>query len=1018
MLVTNENNEKDLKRQGAPARKQEGSAAEGSGSPAAPRKKLNVVFRKQNSTSIKELPKRLKSAADGSSERKRRPAEGQPASTQSAVKRPRPLPAGTKPVKPAVFGAQPKAARPAAEVQPAQPNVQEEALREAAAAAAAAEAAAAKETAGKAEAAETVKETAAAAVEAPAAAESKESAAEVKEAAAEVKETAAEVKETPAAAKETEAVRAEEKAADTGSADKAETARPASRAKKQAAETTAPQDGALPKVRIVKSYANYDAAAVIAEASRQARKEAAAQRSTEGAPGQRRPRPQGEGGRPAQGRREGAPGQGMRRDGQGQAGQGRGRAQGEGGRTFIARGQAAPGGRTGQGGRPAPGGRPAQGGRGGAAAPAFDPSQNKNAGSRGRNAFAGKDKKDRKDKYVDDIAASKNPKTGKGAFIRPEPKKEQPEEEIKVIVIPEKLTIKDLADKLHMQPSVIVKKLFLAGKMVTPNTDLSYEEAEEIAMEYDILCEREVAEDVIAELLKEDEEDTEKMVTRNPVVCVMGHVDHGKTSLLDAIRNTNVTSREAGGITQHIGASVVKAGDREITFLDTPGHEAFTAMRLRGAQSTDIAVLVVAADDGVKPQTIEAINHAKSAGVEVVVAINKMDKPTANADMVKQELTEYGLIAEEWGGSTPMCPVSAKTGEGISDLLDMILLVADVLELKANPNRNARGLVIEAQLDKGRGPVATVLVQKGTLKVGDNVAAGACYGKVRAMLDDKGNRIRKAGPSVPAEILGLNDVPNAGEVFMVCDDEKEARSIAETFIAEQKKHKLEETKQKMNLDDLFDEIKAGNIKELPIIVKADVQGSVEAVKQSLGKLSNEEVAVKVIHAAVGNINESDVNLASAANAIIIGFNVKPDPTAKSTAEHEKIDMRLYRVIYQAIEDLQAALTGMLAPVYEEKFTGRAIVRQLFKASGVGVIAGCYVTDGIIERGSRARVMRGDKQIFDGDIASLKRFKDEVKEVKVGFECGIVLDDFNDVAVDDNLEIYKMVQVPRQAPAGN
>ena len=662
----------------------------------------------------------------------------------------------------------------------------------------------------------------------------------------------------------------------------------------------------------------------------------------------------------------------------------------------------------------APGRRPGAPGRGPAAAPAFDAAAGK--GGRNLRGAAGKnDRRDKKDKFTD-IPNLKQPRTGKGAFIKPEPRQEKPEDELKSIVLPETLTIKDLAEKLRLQPSVIVKKLFLEGRMVTPNTELSYEEAEEIAIEYNVLCEKEVQEDVIAELLKEDEEDEEKLVLRNPVVCVMGHVDHGKTSLLDAIRNTNVTSREAGGITQHIGASVVKVGDRSITFLDTPGHEAFTAMRLRGAQSTDIAVLVVAADDGVKPQTIEAINHAKAAGVEVVVAINKIDKPAANIDMVKSELTEYELIAEDYGGSTPMVPVSAKTGEGIPDLLDMILLEADVMELKANPNRNARGLVIEAQLDKGRGPVATVLVQKGTLKVGDCVAAGSCYGKVRAMLDDKGGRIRKAAPSYPAEILGLNDVPNAGEVFMVCSDEKEARSIAETFIAEQKKHMLEETRQKMNLDDLFDEIKAGNVKELPIVVKADVQGSVEAVKQSLGKLSNEEVAVKVIHAAVGNINESDVTLASTANAIIIGFNVKPDAQAKATAEQEKVDMRLYRVIYQAIEDLQAALTGMLAPVYEEQYTGRAIVRQVFKASDVGKIAGSYVTDGIVERGSRARLMRGDKKLFDGDIASLKRFKDEVKEVRLGFECGIVLDGFDDIQVDDTLEIYKMVQVQRGGSA--
>ena len=660
--------------------------------------------------------------------------------------------------------------------------------------------------------------------------------------------------------------------------------------------------------------------------------------------------------------------------------------------------------------RPGAAGQGQRGARPQAPAAAFEAPKGKNAGTRGKSSQKKDGRHDKKDKYRDELVAAKAPK--KGAFIKPEPKKEAPEDDIKVIVLPETLTIRELAEKLKLQPSVIIKKLFLTGKMVTPNTDLSYEEAEEIAMEYDILCEKEEKVDVIAELLKEEEENEADMVPRSPVVCVMGHVDHGKTSLLDAIRKTNVTSHEAGGITQHIGASVVRVGDRKITFLDTPGHEAFTAMRLRGAQSTDIAVLVVAADDGVKPQTVEAISHAKSAGVEVIVAINKIDKPGANLDKVKKELAEHELIAEDWGGSTTMVPVSAKTGEGISDLLEMILLEADVLELKANPNRKARGIVIEAQLDKGRGPVATVLVQKGTLKIGDNIAAGACYGKVRAMLDDKGNRVKKAGPSMPVEILGLNDVPNAGEVFMDCENEKAARSIAETFIAEHKQKMLEETRQKMNLDDLFSEIKAGNIKELPIIIKADVQGSVEAVKQSLGKLSNEEVAVKVIHAGVGNINESDVSLASAANAIIIGFNVKPDATAKSIAEHEKVDVRLYKVIYQAIEDLEAALTGMLAPVYEERSIGRAIVRQTFKASGVGTIAGCYVTDGLIERGAKARIFRGDKLIFDGNIASLKHFKDEVKEIKTGFECGMVFENFSDVEVDDNIEAYKMVEVPR------
>ena len=585
-------------------------------------------------------------------------------------------------------------------------------------------------------------------------------------------------------------------------------------------------------------------------------------------------------------------------------------------------------------------------------------------------------------------------------------------EDIKTITLPETLTIRELADKMKLQPSVIVKKLFLKGQIVTLNQEIDYDQAEEIAMEFDVLCEKEEKVDVIAELLKEDEENEADMVPRPPVVCVMGHVDHGKTSLLDAIRQTNVTAREAGGITQHIGASVIEINGRQITFLDTPGHEAFTAMRMRGAQSTDIAILVVAADDGVMPQTVEAINHAKAAGVEIIVAINKIDKPSANVDKVKQELAEYELIPEDWGGSTIFVPVSAHTKEGITDLLEMILLSADVLELKANPNRKGRGLVIEAELDKGKGPVATVLVQKGTLHVGETIAAGACYGKIRAMMDDKGRRVKEAGPSMPVEILGLNDVPNAGEVFVATENEKEARSFAETFISEGKNKLIEETKSKLSLDDLFSQIKAGNVKELPIIVKADVQGSVEAVKQSLVKLSNDEVVVKVIHGGVGAINESDVSLASASNAIIIGFNIRPDATAKSIAEREKVDIRLYKVIYQAIEDVEAAMKGMLDPVFEEKVIGHAVIRQIFKASGVGTIAGSYVLDGKFQRGCSCRIRREGEQIFDGALASLKRFKDDVKEVNAGYECGLVFEKFNDLKEDDEIEAYIMVEVPR------
>ncbi len=588
----------------------------------------------------------------------------------------------------------------------------------------------------------------------------------------------------------------------------------------------------------------------------------------------------------------------------------------------------------------------------------------------------------------------------------------QEEDVIKTLVLPEKLTIKELADKMKVQPAVIVKKLFLKGTMVTVNQEVDYEQAEEIALEFNCICEQEEKVDVIAELLKEEDDAEETLVARPPVVCVMGHVDHGKTSLLDAIRSTRVTDREAGGITQHIGASVVSINGQNITFLDTPGHEAFTAMRMRGANSTDIAILVVAADDGVMPQTVEAINHAKAAGVEIIVAINKIDKPSANLDRVKQELSEHELISEDWGGSTIFCPVSAKTGEGIENLLEMVLLTADVLELKSNPNRNARGLVIEAQLDKGRGAVATVLVQKGTLKVGQPVACGSCYGKVRAMIDDQGRRVKEAGPSTPVEILGLSAVPEAGETFVSTESEKEARAFAETYISESKNRLIEETKSRMSLDDLFSQIQSGNVKELNIIVKADVQGSVEAVKQSLVKLSNEEVVVKVIHGGVGAINESDITLASASNAIIIGFNVRPEPTAKVSAEKEGVDVRLYKVIYQAIEDVEAAMKGMLDPIFEEKVLGHAEVRQIFKASGVGNIAGSYILDGVFQRGCKVRITREGTQIFEGPLASLKRFKDDVKEVRTGYECGLVFEGFNDIAEFDIVEAYTMVEVPR------
>ncbi len=620
-----------------------------------------------------------------------------------------------------------------------------------------------------------------------------------------------------------------------------------------------------------------------------------------------------------------------------------------------------------------------------------------------------------RDRDMEDGAAKiKKDPNRKGAFIKPKPQQttQEKEDEIKTIILPEVVTIKELAEKMKQAPAALVKKLFLEGRMVSINQEITFEEAEEIALGFNCIAEKEVVVNVVEELLKEAEEDESLMQKRPPVVCVMGHVDHGKTSLLDAIRETNVTAREAGGITQHIGAYTVEKNGEKITFLDTPGHEAFTSMRMRGAQSTDIAILVVAADDGVMPQTVEAINHAKAAGVQIIVAVNKIDKPSANIERVKQELTEHELVAEDWGGETIFVPVSAHTKEGIEQLLEMILLTAEMCELKANPNRNARGIVIEAELDKGRGPVATILVQKGTLHVGDCMAIGSAYGKVRAMIDDKGRRVKEATPSTPVEILGLNDVPAAGEIFMTTNNEKEARNIAEAFISQGREKLLADTKAKLSLDGLFSQIKAGNIKELNLIVKADVQGSVEAVKQSLLKLSNEEVAVRIIHGGVGAINESDVTLASASNAIIIGFNVRPDNTAKDIADREKVDVRLYRVIYNAIEDVEAAMKGMLDPTYEEQVIGHAEVRQIFRASGLGVIAGSYVLDGKIVRGCSARITRDGEKIFEGALASLKRFKDDVKEVATGYECGLVFEKFNDLQEFDQVEFYMMVEVPR------
>ena len=579
--------------------------------------------------------------------------------------------------------------------------------------------------------------------------------------------------------------------------------------------------------------------------------------------------------------------------------------------------------------------------------------------------------------------------------------------------IPESITVKDLAEVLGKKGSDLVMNLMKKGKMLAINATLDFDTAASIAEEYNVILELEEEKDIMEEAFgTEEEEDESKLEERPPVVVVMGHVDHGKTSLLDAIRHANVTKGEAGGITQHIGAYTVQIDGKPITFLDTPGHEAFTAMRMRGAQVTDIAILVVAADDGVMPQTIEAINHAKAAGVEIIVAINKMDKPSANPDRVKQELTEYGLLAEDWGGTTVCVPVSARSKEGIDNLLEMIILTAEMKELKANPNKKARGAIIEAQLDKGRGPVATVLVQSGTLRVGDPVVAGPAYGRIRAMTDDKGRRVKAAGPSTPVEILGLSEVPSAGDNFYVAANEKQARQLAESVIAKNRETLIAQTPQKVSLDDLFSQIQSGNMKELGIIVKADVQGSVEAVRQSLEKLTNEEVRVRVIHGGVGAVTESDVLLASASNAIIIGFNVRPEPAAKTFAENEKVDIRLYRVIYNAIEDVQAAMKGMLDPVYEEKVLGHAEVRQTFKASGAGTIAGSYVKDGKIVRNCQVRIVRDGIVVYEGELESLKRFKDDVKEVALGYECGLVFKKFNDVKEGDWVEAFTMVEIPR------
>ncbi len=616
------------------------------------------------------------------------------------------------------------------------------------------------------------------------------------------------------------------------------------------------------------------------------------------------------------------------------------------------------------------------------------------------------------DEFYDDRQVRKTKKAQKNknaANAKEEPKHVPPKAVLTSITIPETISVKDLAEALKKTAAEVIKKFMEMGLMVTVNQEVDFDTAAIIADEFGVKAEKQV---VISEediLFDESEDDEKDLQPRPPVVVVMGHVDHGKTSLLDAIRSTNVIETEAGGITQHIGASVVKINDRTITFLDTPGHEAFTAMRARGAQVTDIAILVVAADDGVMPQTVEAINHARAANVSIIVAINKIDKPQANPDRVLQELSQHGLIPEEWGGDVICVPVSAKNRINIDRLLEMVLLTADMLELKANPNRQAKGTIIEAKLDKERGPIATLLVQRGTLKVGDTVIAGTTVGHIRAMVDDKGNRIKSAGPSTPVEIMGLPEVPEAGETFYAVTDEKLAKQLVEKRKAKIREQQLKSTA-RVSLDDLFNQINEGKVKELNIIVKADVQGSVEAVKQSLEKLSNDDVKVKIIHGAVGTVTESDVMLAQVSNAIIIGFNVRPSSNVTALAEESGVDIRLYRVIYDAIEDIQAAMKGMLEPTLREVVLGHAEIRRIFRVSNVGTIGGCYVTDGKIARNSEVRVIRDGIVIYEGKLASLKRFKDDVREVNQGFECGLSIERFNDIKEGDIVESFIMQEV--------
>jgi len=619
-------------------------------------------------------------------------------------------------------------------------------------------------------------------------------------------------------------------------------------------------------------------------------------------------------------------------------------------------------------------------------------------------------KKDRKDSFGNE---NRNALDRRNTRNRPVKKAPAPrvEPNISLITVAETITVRDLAEKLMRSNAEIIKVLMKQGVMVTANQTITFEAASLVAESFNVLVEEYVEVDVFEEAFSSTPDDEENLETRPPVVVVMGHVDHGKTSLLDVIRDANVQKSEAGGITQHIGAYSIKLDDRRVTFLDTPGHEAFTAMRMRGAQVTDIAILVVAADDGVMPQTIEAINHAKAAGVDIIVAITMMDKENANPDRVKQQLTEHGLQPEDWGGQTITVPVSARAKMGIDTLLEMILLTAEMKELRANPNKSARGSIIEAKLDKGRGPVATVLVQEGTLKVGDPVVAGASFGKIRAMVDSRGRNVKQAGPSMPVEIIGLAEVPTTGDILYTAQNEKQARQLSESVRAKERVGMIKSTS-KVSLDDLFSQIQAGQIKDLNVVVKADVQGSVEALRGSLEKLSNDEVRVRIIHTGAGAVTESDVMLASASNAIIIGFNVRPEASAKSVAESENVDVRFYSVIYSAIDDIEAAMKGMLDPEFEEKIMGHAEIRQIFKASNIGTIAGCYVTEGKITRNAKVRIVRDGRVIYDGTLDTLRRFKDDVREVATGYECGMVFRNYTDIKEGDKIEAYTMEEIPR------